>query len=239
MTPSWFFSGLPWVTRYSMSSFSLKAVTVSWNGGPTRMRSSRTEPTPLRAPSPFLIRLILAGAKTASSSCSHSGQAPAPARVKYAKVSQADLKEWLLATFASGTTWEFYGSTEGQFTVCPPALWEEHPGTVAEIAERTGRAQPNVSRSLQRLAALGRGAVPVGGHALVLDQPCAVTELPGTSYFSSADSFAMVRGGHVDLTILGALQVDREQFAALMTSVTDEGRDGPRIFSVVPLDRHS
>jgi 3-oxoacid CoA-transferase len=37
-----------------------------------------------------------------------------------------------------------------------------------------------------------------------------VTELPGTSYFSSADSFAMVRGGHVNLTILGALQVDRE-----------------------------
>jgi 3-oxoacid CoA-transferase len=37
-----------------------------------------------------------------------------------------------------------------------------------------------------------------------------VSELPGTSYFSSADSFAMVRGGHVDLTILGALQVDRE-----------------------------
>jgi len=36
-----------------------------------------------------------------------------------------------------------------------------------------------------------------------------VTETPGCSYFSSADSFAMVRGGHIDLTVLGALQVDR------------------------------
>ena len=37
-----------------------------------------------------------------------------------------------------------------------------------------------------------------------------MTEVPGTSYFSSADSFAMVRGGHIDLTVLGALQVDEE-----------------------------
>jgi 3-oxoacid CoA-transferase subunit B len=37
-----------------------------------------------------------------------------------------------------------------------------------------------------------------------------VTELPGTSYCSSADSFAMIRGGHIDTTVLGALEVDEE-----------------------------
>jgi 3-oxoacid CoA-transferase subunit B len=37
-----------------------------------------------------------------------------------------------------------------------------------------------------------------------------VTEIPGTVYFSSADSFAMIRGGHVDLTVLGGLQVDEK-----------------------------
>jgi 3-oxoacid CoA-transferase subunit B len=37
-----------------------------------------------------------------------------------------------------------------------------------------------------------------------------VSEVPGCSYFSSAESFAMVRGGHLDLTVLGAFQVDQE-----------------------------
>ena len=37
-----------------------------------------------------------------------------------------------------------------------------------------------------------------------------ITEVPGCAYFSSADSFAMIRGGHIDLTVLGALEVDEE-----------------------------
>src|SRR5580658_10087804 len=37
-----------------------------------------------------------------------------------------------------------------------------------------------------------------------------VSELPGTSYLSSADAFAMIRGGHIDLSILGAMEVDEK-----------------------------
>lgn len=96
------------------------------------------------------------------------------------------LKRRVIETFPAGTTWEFYGATEGQFTACRSEEWELHPGTV-------GRARP--------------------GRSLAVDEDgliwCTVPEHARFEYFGAPEKTAAAwRGDAFTVGDLGRLDED-------------------------------
>lgn len=73
---------------------------------------------------------------------------------------------------------------------------------------------PHIDVTLQsENGILGLGAFPAEGQVdadIINAGKQTITELDRTSYVSSADSFAMIRGGHIDLSVLGAMEVDQD-----------------------------
>ena len=96
------------------------------------------------------------------------------------------VKERLISAFPAGSTWEFYGSTEGQFTACPSEEWQQRPGTV-------GRARPGRSLSLDADGTIW----------------CAVPEHARFSYFGDpVKTAAAWRGDAFTVGDLGRMDAD-------------------------------
>ncbi|UFN44872.1 class I adenylate-forming enzyme family protein [Nocardioides okcheonensis] len=129
----------------------------------------------------------------------HAG-APCPAAVK----------ERLVALFPAGSTWEFYGSTEGQFTACPSEEWRERPGTV-------GRARPGRTLSTDDDGRIWC-AVPEHARFTYLGAPeqtaAAWRETPDGPAFTVGDAgrldedgYLFLDGRRTDLIISGGVNV--------------------------------
>ncbi len=120
------------------------------------------------------------------------------------------VKQRLVELFPAGTTWEFYGSTEGQFTACRSEEWREHPGTV-------GRARPGRTLSTDEDGRIWC-AVPPHARFTYLGAPeqtaAAWRETPDGPAFTvgdvgrlDAEGYLHLDGRRTDLIISGGVNV--------------------------------
>jgi long-chain acyl-CoA synthetase len=139
------------------------------------------------------------------------------------------LKRWTIDRFPTGSVWEFYGSTEGQFTACPSAEWEARPGTV-------GRARPG-----RALALDGDGTIwcTVPDHARFTywQDPEATARAWRADAFTVGDLGRLDREGYLyldgrrdDLIISGGVNVNPVEVEQALHEL--EGVDDVAVFGV-------